>query len=608
MEVENIEEIVQKLGLMKIQKIISIDNEWNRKPNIDFNKDIVDVIDEMNPKNKEHLLRKVSNEGFLTIQDVYDAKDKELMDMIDLKMAEREQLPPALNKLNKILMELEKRGISVEKISEYDANIFKSYHESCLFILDKEMDDSKKDIIRESIPNIIEEADNNHLNHLIIVYSSNIGDEYKNNKNKIAYVKDYIQDERKGNLYIYKMFAIKKGEDTKLDKLLNQKLSDCIYGDALYHYMLAEKEKREYVYDRICEIDNEEIAKIADDNVIEGSNIKDSIEIIERAIKKSNENERTLKELDILEKFNFYQKNKIKNFNKKHSDLEINNQYKKYREQQDEAFINGIIESDLAKWENIDYSINKLYKDITTGDIFKLKLAREEKECYIMIIENACDCILRNQKNIKDVSRKAKDANIKVLLFERENISNIKEKELVRLLNSGEIIFPVKEENDIYCLRNTGKEMKISSLLLDLCTINPEGKCFSHYDEEIIKKYKNYYFEEYINKPEIKKYIKELQLFSNISEENWEKVLKPFEEKKNIISQVEIEHGMQGDLKLKRIGRLNYNITLRVCQKNYYKMEDDLLKEQQEPLKELHKNRKSIQPAMKKIVSIKKQK
>ena len=62
------------------------------------------------------------------------------------------QLPPHLEKLDKILEALQLKGIAVDKIDKYKPSIFQKYNtENCLFILDKEMDEvSNKDIIKDS--------------------------------------------------------------------------------------------------------------------------------------------------------------------------------------------------------------------------------------------------------------------------------------------------------------------------------------------------------------------------------------------------------------------------------------------------------------------------
>lgn len=616
MENENIEQIEQKLSFMNINKVVSIDNEWSQNNNIDLNKDITDFIEELHPKNEKELIRKISNKGYLTLKDAYDDNDEELIKLINLKSDMQNQLSPNLEKLDKILNALQSKGIVIEKIDKYQPSIFQNYNtENCLFILDKEMDEvNNRDIIRESIPSIIEESDKNGVNHLIIVYSSNISDEYVNNLKKLEYVKKKIKSPKKSNFYIYKMFAIEKSPDTKLDQELNKKISECIYGDALYHYMILEKNKTDEIYDSICKIDNEEISRISEENFIEGNNIIDSIDIIKKAIMKMQKNEQSDKEKNILEKFNFYQKDKIKNFVSNNSMLETNNQYKKYREYQDTNFVENILQSDIAIWENIDYSVNKFYKDISTGDIFKIKLINEKKEQYLLIIENACDCILRNQKNITDISRKDKTGHIKVLLLEKHNIIESEKKQIAKQFSNGEIIFPIKD-NNIFYLKNTGKVISIPQILLDLCTINEHGKCLTNYNKEIIQKYKNYYFEKYMDMPQTLERIKKLNTYLSIEDSKMKEILKLQKELENCIYPFQIQKDSEKNLCLNRIGRLDYNITLRVCQKNYYEKENAVLDQAKEVLSQvgnedifntLKDQRKTITPSSERIFGIKK--
>lgn len=609
MENENIEQIKQKLTFMNINKIISIDNEWSQNNNIDLSKDITDFIEELHPQNEKELLRKISNKGYLTLKNAYDDNDEELIKLINSKNDMQNQLPPNLENLDKILKALQSKGIAIEKIDKYQPSIFQKYNtENCLFILDKEMDGvNNKDIIKESIPNIIEESDKNGINHLIIVYSSNISDEYVNNSKKLDYVQQRITSPGKSNFYIYKMFAIEKNPDIKLDQELNTKISDCIYGDALYHYMVLEKNKTDKIYNLICEIDNEEISKISDDNFIEGNNITDSINTIKKAMTKMHENEQLDKVKNILEKFNFYQKDRIKNFISHNSTLTTNSQYSKYRESHDIEFVENILQSNIAIWENIDYSVNKFYKDISTGDIFKIKLLKENKEQYLLIIENACDCILRNQKNINDISRKNKTENIKVLLLDKYDIIESEKKQIAKQFGNGEIIFPIKE-HEIYYLKNTGKIVSIPQLLLDLCTLNEEGKCLINYSKEIIQKYKNYYFEKYMDMPQTLKNLEKLKTYLSVENSKMKEILNSQDESENCIYSFQIDKDLQENLFLSRIGRLDYNITLRLCQKNYYEKEDKVLTESgnQGALDTLKKQRKTATPSTEKIVGIKK--
>ncbi len=610
MENENIEQIKQKLSFMHINKIISIDNEWSQNNNIDLNKDITDFIEELHPKNEQELLRKISNKGYLTLKNAYDDNDAELIKLINAKNDMQNQLPPNLEKLDKILNALQSKGVTIEKIDKYQPSIFEKYNtENCLFILDKEMDEvSNKDIVKESIPSIIEESDKNGVNHLIIVYSSNISDEYVNNSKKLEYVKQRIQFPGKSNFYIYKMFAIGKSSDTQLEQELNTKISDCIYGDALYHYMVLEKSKTNKIYDSICEIDNEEISRISEENFIEGNNISDSINTIKKAITKMQKSEQFDKEKSMLEKFNFYQKDKIKNFILNNSKLATNSQYNKYRESQDIALVENILQSNIAIWENIDYSVNKFYEDISTGDIFKIKLLKDDKEKYLLIVENACDCILRNKKNISDIARRDETGNIKVLLLEKYDIVESQKKQLVKQFSNGEIIFPVKE-HEIYYLKNTEKVISIPQILLDLCTLNEEGKCILNYNKEIIQKYKNYYFEAYMDMPRTIEKIENLKKYLSIDNSYIKKGLELQEEaEENIIKPFQIEKSDDGNPYMERIGRLNYNITLRLCQKNYYKKENEILSKSgnKDVIDTLEKQRKTTTPSTEKIVGIKK--
>lgn len=585
---KEIEAIAEKLNFMNINKIISIDNEWKINSKIDSNKDLIELIEETYPQNKDELLRIISNESLKTIEDGCKSQIKEIIEFIEQIEKEKNKLPPDLEKLDKILNLLSEHGFEIKRYSDYKEEIFKENNENCLFILDKDMNTrGKSDIIKYSIPKILEEGENK--NKLIIIYSSNIQEEYTTNENKLKYINKEIGKTIEDKLYVYKMFAIKKGSTEPLEERINNTLSECIYGDALYKYMQFEKQKNEKTYDEICKIENSQISNIVKDNIIEGANIIDTLEQLSNTIKKIEDNNQKQINQNIIQQFNFYEKGKIKNFLKENAELKKSCNYKNYREQVDKEIVKRLANHEISVWENIDYSVNSLYKDISTGDIFKIS---QEKEMYALVIENACNCIVRNQNNLTDIRRRIDE--IQVLIF--EEIKDIEENELIRNIQEGKIIYPIKCDKKIKILKSTGEIKQISPYILDLCTLNEEGRCIIDYSKEEIEKYKSYYIEEYLKR-------------INSEKEQTSKIFN-IRELKNTIKQSRIKHITPKELALKRIGRLNYNYTLYIMQNIYFEKENQIIEEntldeyKNKEAQNLKKMRKSIKMSTNKNIAI----
>lgn len=586
-------QIVEKLRFMKINKIVSIDNDWNNQQSINFDEDINNLVDRIHPENEEIILKKISNKGYITVKDVYEANDMDIISIIERDIERKNVLPIAISKLNDVLKKIEKYGIEIERESTYSVEKLKQYKENCLFILDKEMDEDNKDIIKLTVPKILDDANSEGFNHLIIIYSSNIGNEYNNNKDKLQYVKQNIDSEDKSNIYIYKLFAIKKSEEI-FEATLNEKISDCIYGDALYHYMQIEKIKSSKIYNKICEINNEEITKVTNDTAIEGNNISNSIRIIQNALRREIENQNFCDELDVIEKLNFYQKNKLDKFVKENAHLNSNSKYNAYRKDKNKEIIQRIADSKISMWEIIDYSINKKYEDVLTGDIYKITLNLESKEVYAIVIQNLCDCILR-YKNIDKVDRNSKNGFMRILIFEKKEINP---NDLPNIFDDENIIYPVKEK-EIFYLQNTKNEKYFPQFILDMCTLNSNGVYLKDYDDEIIKKYKNYYFEKYFEMEDVNKQKKLINDDTSDAICEWNKIIKDFAERDKIILPDEIKKDKDGNFLVTRLGRLNYEIILRIYQKNFFEFldatgVDDTLKKKRKDI--LISNEKIIAP------------
>lgn len=565
-----IDKIVQKLEFMNIRKIITIDDEWENNISVNMEEDITRLIENIYPQNITKIQDKISNIGYTKVSDVYENKDQELIDIIEEDYKRKQKKSPDLEKLENILQYLEKRGIELERFSQFSTELFDDCDENCLFILDKEMDEND-DIVKDSIPPILENAKEKDLNHLILTYSNNILDEYSSNSKKLEYVKGYMESSASSdyNLYIYKMFAIKKGGEEELGKKINDVILDGIYGDALYNYMIIKEKEHNEIYEMICTYDNDQISQVAADNFFEGCSLDSSIEILEKALKRKNTEKYSEQKRSVLEKFNLYQNENIENIIRE-NDINTNTKFSIFREKKEEEKIKRTITSDVTLWEKMDYLINNIYNDISTGDVFSIKFVDGTNRLFV-IIENKCDCIVRMQNRVGDIRRKTKNGLIKTLELEFIEVKPENVVEYEDEIKSEETIFPIKSLEKIGYLKSLGKEYYLFELFLDICSLDENGKYKFDLSEERFK-CKNYYFKEFL-----KNNADNINLLNDLSDDAQNKIIEniPKEYKEQIILPCKINKDEAENMEIIRLGRLNYEDILRICQKRYEKELND---------------------------------
>lgn len=220
-----------------------------------------------------------------------------------------------------------------------------------------------------------------------------------------------------------------------------------------------------------------------------------------------------------------------------------------------------------SKYSIIDFSINKYYKDIYTGDLFKFSFKTEidgvVTKKYGMIVSKSCHLILRGGEREKLYNKKVS----LLLLTEKEGepLTNKKTKEWKNKQNYGAGIWPIEVDTNIPIkfdgLNNEFKLFYIDDFILDLCTLNSEGKITLDKNGEPKEiedalMFKSYYSGKYFEKFNIfKKFNKAL--------------------KKEILS---FSGKCEEALEKGEEGKLNEILLNELCQKNNnidFKMEDD---------------------------------
>jgi len=517
MPAELIQKIADKLKAAKIKYIISIDDNWKpAKREIDKSEDLELFIHSRKIKLPEHVYIALRNESDIqSIDDLMSSDNEsleELKDIIKKHIDADVKIDPALERLNILFNEIKKiyPDITIEK--KYELNYdFSQYKENCLYILDKNMGGKETDVIVESILNINKSS--NTKNDIILIYSNASIKEYENNQSKLEYLKSKFQDKKEEfyELLIYKMWAIdKSGNFNELLAKVYRMLLKSIYGNALYHVISYKVNIEKKAYSDLIIINTEELLNSIKDSFIEGDNIIQTLNRIYDGLKNKNEFEIINdKNMQSIEELILYEREEIdEEYNKINSiSTEINNSqnttdetpYGNYRIIRLKSKLEEVSSTkSISHYSIIDYTINRYYTDISTGDIFRYQDVNGKLN-YGMLISQACDCVIRilHDDNIKHIDRLSKE--MKILLFKAEEIrSEItidKAKKLKKYIST--YVWPVKIGDKTFIFKPLEKIISLDDYILDLCSLSNDGKAKLNFNIESALKYKSFHSYKY---------------------------------------------------------------------------------------------------------------
>lgn len=546
------------LERMQIDNIISVDDAWD-KNQLFFREKKIDIDEYIKIKKIE--LDEIDEEF------IFDNEIKNL--------SELEQIN--LDLFNKIYRPVEGSDLSLEVLKEtfgeklefYSSiNKFKELVEGLeksklyLFIVDINMDSSSTDFLMELLE-IIESRDLKRF--IIIIYSNanNIIDKLTDIEKR----KMYLEEKGKDFKYMTLIHPIKKRVDNK-DSLKNEIKNNILISylhSGLYNFLEAKKKLDMEIYKSIYCSGLYNFSDKALSTIDSGESMTDLIRRLFLTLHNTNS----------INNGNFFEARKnlimIGNVVREFDENKINNEINQY-----------------SKYSIIDFSVNKYYKDIYTGDLFKFNFKTEAGEIiseYGMIVSKSCHLLL------KKGGRTLHNKKVSILMLRElcgEASSNNKVDKWKKKQNVGDAIFPVCVEitnsaTKFDVLINQCKLLHIDDFILDLCTLNSEGKITLTKEGEPteIKEalmLKSYYSEKYFEKFNIfEKFNNELKekilLFSNKNEETLEQ---EEEEKLNMILLNElcqknnIEFEITEDkilLKVERIGRIYQDKALLLFQK-----------------------------------------
>lgn len=474
------ERILEK---MQIDNIISVDDAWDKNQlfHREMESDIWEYIDtkkiELSEAEKDYIY------------------DNNIENLNDLKIKDEKLL-------EKIYRPIEGNDLSLEILKETFGGKLKSCssivrfrdlvtalekNKLYLFIVDINMDSSSTDFLME----LLEIIESKNLKRFIIIIYSNANDII----DKLADIekrKIYLEEKGKDFKYMTLIHPIKKRIDNKIS--LKNEIKDNILisylHSGLYNFLEVKKNLDREIYNNIYSSELYNFLNKTLVTIEAGETMMDLIRRLFLTVHNAN----SYKNEDFLEvrKNLIMAGNVIKELNEDKIDSKINKH---------------------SKYSIIDFSINKYYKDIFTGDLFKFSLKTETDEIivkYGMIISKSCHLLLRNK------GRSLHNKKVSILLLEREDRveflskNNSKMKAWRDQQNSGAAIWPINVEEaeptpKFDVLVNKCKLLYIDDFILDLCTLNSEGKIILTADgrpkeiEEALK-FKSYYSDKYFEK------------------------------------------------------------------------------------------------------------
>lgn len=543
----------QLLHQLKIQRIISIDDSWEKNTEEDDLE--IDVLKYCETHGIELEIEEIEE-----IEDLDSGNFKELKNQnIDLfnkiyqyKNREHDE---ALKKLEEIFSGKLKKYSSIEKFKGDLKNIDPS--EFILFIIDINME--KSDGEKNSVLNLLEIIEQDYKNISIVIYS-NEDSEIEQLQN-LSKRKKFLEEKGKNIKYMTLIHPIRKGHQNLVEGLKEKVATSYLYV-VLNNYLEEKKKIDNIIYNGIYCSELYEFHKKLSSVLSSGETVTDLLRrlfhsLYDKTLVASDSYLEKRKEL--IKTANIYEKN-------------VN-----------------IADVEITEWSPnslIDFSINKVYKDIYSGDLFEIIIDNVTK--YGIIISKSCHLILRVQKrNGREIEDRSLDKKkVKMLIFNKEDISsNNKITAIKKEVDKGKAIWPYKVENGKSIALKTNNEiMYFDDFLLDLATLSSTGKSEISSTFDIIDasslEYKTKYSRGYFDKLDFN-----LKLNNDLKEallkfKNKEEVELTDEENKFILKELLKDLSKQNNMLkidntdnkisfgLKRIGRLHDDKTLFVYQ-NY---------------------------------------
>lgn len=402
------------------------------------------------------------------------------------------KLDSSLQKLQIVLEEISESG----KINVYNDVKFKDEYQelqgNSLYILDKNMGVGKEDEVIEYISDIIQTR--KKYNDLVIIYSAEVKDLLTHEK-KLQYLNEHDDIKEKELFILYQFWPLEKViDENQLINGMKKMISKSVYGKALSEIVFNKKLAIDKAFTDLLQVDIDNLDDMIIEAYIEGEKITESYESLIDSLIRRNE-------LDLINSSDVLscQKGLLQYGEKRSGEIleeqkiVSNSKYDKFRKRYEKKKLQDSVHKDVMLYNVANYSVNQKYINPSMGDIYVFKDARNNQKCAGMLISQECSIIIRKDKFNEAPMRNANE--LLLLLFDIVEISdsNIDDNMLNKL---DCCVWPIKIDEQICLLKNKNKSMYIKPEILDLCSMNSDGKAKISFDKEALQ-YKSVHAKEY---------------------------------------------------------------------------------------------------------------
>lgn len=511
-------ELIDLLKKHDIKYIISIDDEWE--------KDLVGVSDEKEwrglLKNKginiDILLEQlcedygivisdtestiIHNESLITVEDLFTSDYPEAENIKQKVMGvitQKNEVDASLNNLKSIMDEI-RCQVPLEIHLNFElSDELTRVNGNAVFILDQDMGQYAEGDLLSYIKKLLSTRIN--YEDIIVVYTNKVSNLFPHEK-KVEYIQKEYQDDIITSLkFLYHLWPIEKVVDkAELTKNLIHEVSKSLYGKSLYKLIDMKRVARDKAFEELMRVSIDEFEEVFTDSYIEGTKVIDVYDQLTDSL--INKHYIDLFEEEsyklIVEQLLEYEYRRIEDIKQtiskqKEYDNLRKNTFKKELEKSKQ--VNSYMKYDVA-----DYSINNRYENIGFGDLLLFKQnVRDEEWSAGINISQECDNILRIQTIKKGVARKNKTYTILKMVAKEIAIENLDE--LYGKKNDS--IWPIEIDKKYYALIPTHDIIRIDTDIVDLCSLNPDGKSSLNANLDEALRFKAYhskpYFKDFLN-------------------------------------------------------------------------------------------------------------
>lgn len=574
---DNYEDIISRIDkvikIFEISNIVSIDDAWITEKTTDLEQAILKILDGDFKNEVERIINNEDISDIDTLEEGLKNKHYSGKEMLVLEKFYKEYIvnqentkDPTLKTLDKLITTLGKEldGVNVVRENKQlkSSDVYKYRDTNNLFILDRNMSKSSGD--KDSILDSILELKKTNSSNLILIYSNECKDDFKNHQNKMQLLNNRnICDDEEQISIVYQLWGINKTTNYKeLIEKFFENLYNCAFGKSLYNILEARHNALKDVFKSIKKDEIESYMPMFEGAYIEGDTILSGYSKIIDALYNKYMEKRYYD--DVKESYKFlidFEKNKIETSpNVKNSQLS-QKRYNGYRLDHVKMQIRNILKNN-EKHRIASYTCNRFYKDISLGDIIVYKEPNEAIK-FGIIISRECDCVIRLDKVDKKPKRVLEEYTI--LILENQELTENLINEVSDKDYFNKYILPIVYRGKAYTLKPTQKIRHFKANILDLCSLNFSGQACVNYSQDF-KEYKSVHSEAYYDevfKNDIQKEIVNYNMYEDIAKEDMKEVLKD-----RLIS---YDYGVKfesGCFELERICRLETKRTLLIIQ-NY---------------------------------------